>query len=348
MSVNPVSGNSDPQIDENKKAQYQAQYEEYYNTYTALINDDKYKSYFSENGDLKALKDALDQALQNLKNALDGVYTEETEEIIDALMQALGALLAQNALMGLEARIIAYIALFGLRNEGKITNEDYTALLDRLNSIEENLTEKDYNVLVNTAILSCLNGKGLITNEDYTALLSKLNSTEGLSGEIFGKLLEIAQYRKSASDFLEKNKAELGTDRCAALQEKLNINMSTLAEYSLEALKNYSTDFLEAISTLRGVLMSAMISANKMQRITQAGVLAMRVIQANNAFRDIESQLKAEESLENRANTDENLKRLRDEGIWADTTSKRREEVLQEEALQKARDAEQKTKNKNI
>ena len=48
MSVNPVSGNQDPQI-EDKRAEYQAQYNEYYNTYTTLINDDRYKSYFAAN-----------------------------------------------------------------------------------------------------------------------------------------------------------------------------------------------------------------------------------------------------------------------------------------------------------
>ena len=74
----------------------------------------------------------------------------------------------------------------------------------------------------------------------------------------------------------------------------------------------------------------------------------MKVIQANNAYRDIESQLKADASIEDRAILNENMKRLRDEGIWVTTTSKRREEVLQEDALQKARVAEQNAERKNI
>ena len=302
MSVNPVSGGSELSV-EQKKAQYEEQYEEYNTIYTSLINDDKYHDYFAENGALKPLKDALEEALNNLRHALDGVYDEEK---IDALMRSLGDLLVGNtALMGLEARIAAYVALLGLKDENKITEDD------------------------------------------YNALLAVLNSPENLNKEKFDKLLDIAQSRKTKADFLTENKSKLGS-RTEALEEALGKTISELLEYSLEELDNYNNTLNNLHLVLEKALIDVVTFISDTQRAIQSATLSMKVMQANNAYRDIESQLQAEANLEAMAQKNENLKRFREEGAWQDSNIKRRQEVLQEGRLQKAKEAEQKSKSENI
>lgn len=302
MSVNPVSGGSELSV-EQKKAQYREQRDEYCNIFATLVNDDRYKSYFAENGELKGLKEKLEDLLEELDHALDGIYDEAK---IDKLMQALGALLAGSAtLMGLEARILAYITL------------------------------------------ADLNAQDLVTEADYGDLLAALNSKAPLNESKFDKLLEIAQYRKSIGDFINKNKSRLG-NACEDLESELSITIANLLQSDDNALKTYTTRILDLSSKLRDALFDMISLMDKTRRSSKAASLSMKVIQANNAYRDIESQLKADASIEDRAILNENMKRLRDEGIWVTTTSKRREEVLQEDALQKARAAEQNAERKNI
>lgn len=302
MSVNQVTNNSDPQV-EDRLSKYLAQYCEYNYTYTSFINDDKYKSYFSENGALKDLKEALAEKLEALKNAIDNVYNEE---IIDELMKALGALLAGTAAMSLAVRVEKYLALLGLKNDGAIIEED------------------------------------------YTALLAKLNTVEVLDKEVFDKLLAIAKQRKDNIEFLSENRERLGEDKCQNLEDALSVNIGVLAGCTTDELKAYSDNLSDLRLGLEDALVKAVSAANETKNATQIASLSMRVIQANNALRDVESQLKSDASIEDRANFDENLRRLRDEGIWANTTSKRREEILKEEALQKARNPEQKPRSESI
>ena len=304
MSVNPVSSGSELSV-EQKKAQYQAQYNEYYNTYTTLINNDDYKSYFAENGELKALKDKLAELLEALNHAFDEIYDEAK---IDALMQALGALLSgSDAVMGLEARILAYKELVALK------------------------------------------ARDSITENDYNGLLAALNSDTPLKKTNFDKVLELAQSRKNTSDFLIASKSQL-EEKAAykTLSEKTNKTITDLLNFDKDALKTYTLDLINLQSDLNQKLTDMMFIANKTIKLSKSASLSMKVIQANNAYRDIEGQLKAEANMDERAQMDENMKRLRDEGIWASTTSKRREEILQEEALQKARAAEQNAERKNI
>ena len=98
-------------------------------TYINLINDENYKDYLDGKGALKDLGDALKEALNNLENALDEIYDEA---VIDAAIKALTELLIGNtSLMGLVARIEAYVNLVELKNNGEITDEDFDVLLEQ-------------------------------------------------------------------------------------------------------------------------------------------------------------------------------------------------------------------------
>ena len=298
MSIAPIVSSSEGSV-EQKKVQYELQYNDYSNQITALINNANYAPYFAADGDLKSLKEALVKALVDLRVALSGVYDEAK---IDQLMQALGTLLAGNAtLMSLQARITAYETLLRLKEENKVTEED------------------------------------------YAALLAKLNSADGIQEATFLKLLnDIAPCRKSCQDFLNENESTLGESKCAALKAELGKSMNVLLGCNLDVLKIYNDTLINLLLPLRNTLLSMATATNEDQKALQSASLSMKVIQANNSYRDIESQLISDEILDNKAKMDENLKRFRDEGIWGGTTSKRREEILQEQALQKARDAEQK------
>lgn len=97
---------------------------------------------------------------------------------------------------------------------------------------------------------------------------------------------------------------------------------------------------------------SARIKSQAIQK-TLAGVVLANEIQAKNVHKEVEGLLKEDQSLNNRAVFDENLKRLRDEGIWAEKSSNRRQEIQQQEALQAAKnaariEAERRAKNENI
>lgn len=300
MSVNEVSGISGD-LQSNTDLKYgEAKYNELYELFTSLTNDDRYKAYFNQGAELDDLQKLLSEKLQALKEAIDNTYSEEE---IDELMQALGALLkGSGSNMGLEARIAAYIALLGAKNS--------------------------------------------ITTEDYQALLDKLNSKENITQTVFNQLLNFAKERKSAIDFLEKY---------AVFFEKVKEGKPTYSNY-LTGLSGITLGDQAALDELFAAIKSSVPDfkieeikyQNQTIRKTLAGLVLANEIQAKNVHKEVEGLLKEDQSLNSRAVFDENLKRLRDEGIWAEKSSNRRQEILQEEALQKAREAERKAKNENI
>lgn len=280
----------------------EAQYNAWRELFTTLTQDDKYKAYFNQGAELDELQALLSQKLEELRTAIEGLYDETA---IDALMEALGALLVGNdSNMGLEARIMAYIALLGAKDS--------------------------------------------ITDDDYQALLSKLNSEEGITQTVFNQLLNFAKERKSAIDFLEKY---------AVFFEEVEEGKPTYSNY-LTGLSGITLGNQAALDELFAAIKSSVPDSdfrieeikhqNQTIRKTLAGVVLANEIQAKNVHKEVEGLLKEDQSLDSRAVFDENLKRLRDEGIWAEKSSNRRQEILQEEALQKAREAERKAKNENI
>lgn len=89
--------------------------------------------------------------------------------------------------------------------------------------------------------------------------------------------------------------------------------------------------------SLANVGMQAVLSANKTKGITQNGSLSLLVAKSDNAYKELESELKSTEKLDNESKVDEKLRRLRDEGIWADSSLNRREQMLQEEEARESR-----------
>lgn len=83
--------------------------------------------------------------------------------------------------------------------------------------------------------------------------------------------------------------------------------------------------------------MQTVLSSSKTKGITQSGSLSMLVAKSDNAYKELESELKSAEKLESESKVDEKLRRLRDEGIWADSSLNRREQMLQEEEARESR-----------
>ncbi|MGX8716741.1 MAG: hypothetical protein ACSW8C_01985 [bacterium] len=301
VPVGQILGNNESESVNEGLKYGEAKYNAWRELFTTLTQDDKYKAYFNQGAELDELQALLSQKLEELRTAIEGLYDETA---IDALMEALGALLVGNdSNMGLEARIMAYIALLGAKDS--------------------------------------------ITEDDYQALLSKLNSEEGITQTVFNQLLNFAKERKSAIDFLEKY---------AVFFEKVkekeltyyNYYLTRLSEITLgnqNALDDLFKDIKKFVPDFR---IEEIKHQNQTIRKTLAGVVLANEIQAKNVHKEVEGLLKEDQSLNSRAVFDENLKRLRDEGIWAEKSSNRRQEILQEEALQKAREAERKAKNENI
>lgn len=343
MSVNQVSGNNGDTPISGELKYDEAKYNELYELFTSLTNDDRYKAYFNQGAELDDLQKLLSEKLQALKEAIDNTYSEKK---IDELMQALGALLVGNSSnMGLEARIAAYIALLGAKDS--ITEDDYQALLSKLNS-EEGITQTVFNNLID---LAKLHKQGTITDADYRTLFDLI--ILGTTGDTLIALLDLAKARKKALDLLEAYRDVFG--------DKYSETRKTLSGLSLVENASDITNLINDIEfTVSGdkveranekIKQEAL--QNKGRQMTLAGLVLANKIRAENIHKELESILKEEQNLDDKAYMDENVKRLRDEGIWADKTLDRRQEIQQQEALQAAKnaariEAERRSKNENI
>ena len=345
MSVNQVSGNNGDTPISGELKYGEAKYNELYELFTSLTNDDRYKAYFNQGAELDKLQALLSEKLEALKTAIEGLYDES---VIDELMQALGVLLSGSASnMGLEARIAAYIVLLDAKSS--ITSEDYQMLLNKLNS-PEGITQKVFNQLLNVAKSY---KSDQIIEADRDALFTKIAQND------LEKLLDLAKKRKQTIDDLNTYKIGFDVDDYYDRLQKLN-------DYSLEnnylgSLIDATEGIIETIKKDKAIMAtieiknqtdSARIKSQAIQK-TLAGVVLANEIQAKNVHKEVEGLLKEDQSLNNRAVFDENLKRLRDEGIWAEKSSNRRQEIQQQEALQAAKnaariEAERRAKNENI
>lgn len=81
-------------------------------------------------------------------------------------------------------------------------------------------------------------------------------------------------------------------------------------------------------------------TTNQTSQQTKIAALALKVVQSGNMYKELEIDLKADEELGDKARSNENLRRFKDDGIWESSLDRREQilqEKLQEEAARKAR-----------
>lgn len=300
------------QILDSSAVQYNG-FEEWFSAFCAT-----YDNYLEEGGGFESLKAQLRTALNAVKAALDALdkalegYDETAiDEAMKALASAIAVMQSKKGFVeaDMPARIQAYNELKEVKNQ---IGGDYAELLKKLND-----TSNAYNVTIDN----------------------------------FKDVLEVAKYRKSYKDSLDSCSSVNQNSKYVELKGLLYNDQYNICSFLSEeavARQEYVKRLGVLDSGVKDVWSSKAFADNTTHVATQTATLSMKVMQANNAYRDIESQMEAEINLEAMAQKNENLKRLRDEGIWRGTKSQRRQEILQEEALQKARNAESEAERKNI
>lgn len=149
----------------------------------------------------------------------------------------------------------------------------------------------------------------LVDNEDYKSYF-------GANGE----LKELKDTLKEKLDAL--NEAITNTYDEKVIDELMESLGALLASFKV---------------SLANAGVQTVLSANKTKVISQNGSLSLLVARSDNVYKELESELKSTEKLDNESKVDEKLRRLRDEGIWADSSLNRREQMLQEEEARESR-----------
>ena len=273
------------QIDDEKEPEtnFQEKYDELYKAYNDFVDDRNIL-----NSALKEFKDAIEEKLENLKNAID----EDDTETIKDLVEILASLLTDTKKMLLEARVKMMLALIDAKNLGQIGEKDYGILAEKLNALDP-LTEEEYKKLFDGAKIR-------------QELLEKLNNVKNETGDEYQRLLSELQgvdLEKIQGDFKEKF-----LDQIKVAQELFHYK-----EMNKELTYGYD------------------LSQSRKKNISKS--LSMKVMQANNQYRGIELELNAQKNVDEKANENPNMKRLRDDGIWIESSTDRHQKLVQEDRI---------------
>lgn len=239
-----------------------------------------------------------------------------------------------------------YKSYFGANGELKKLKDILKAKLDALDeAITNAYDEKFIDELMESlgALLSVsknnvkiyeelLKVKGEISDADYNTLLGKLNSENCITKENFDVFKAVAIKRQPYIKFLDNYKTNGYAGETKTLEDALKTNPDAIGDLSA-----YITKLSELSMSLENAASRSILSANKTKGITRNGSLSLLVARSDNAYKELESELKSTEKLDNESKVDEKLRRLRDEGIWADSSLNRREQMLQEEAARESR-----------
>lgn len=234
-----------------------------------------------------------------------------------------------------------YKSYFGANGELKKLKDILKAKLDALDeAITNTYDEKVIDKLMKSlgALLSVLKdnigfyeellkAKGEISDADYNTLLGKLNSENCITKDDFDGFKDVAVKRQSYIKFLDNYKTNGYAGETKTLEDALKTSLDAIGD-----LDAYITKLSELSMSLENAASRSILSASKTKGITRNGSLSLLVARSDNAYKELESELKSTEKLEDESKVDEKLRRLRDEGIWADSSLNRREQMLQEEA----------------
>jgi hypothetical protein len=239
-----------------------------------------------------------------------------------------------------------YKSYFGANGELKKLKDILKAKLDALDeAITNTYDEKVIDELMESlgALLSVsknnveiykelLKVKGEISDADYNTLLGKLNSENGITEDDFDGFKDVAVKRQSYIKFLDNYKTNGYAGETKTLEDALKTSLDAIGDS-----KAYITKLSELSMSLENAASRSILSASKTKGITRNGSLSLLVAKSDNAYKELESELKSTEKLDNESKVDEKLRRLRDEGIWADSSLNRREQMLQEEEARESR-----------
>ena len=166
--------------------------------------------------------------------------------------------------------------------------------------------------------------------EKIDELMETLGELIAGSSTVMGLADRIEAY---SSIVTAKEAGNITDDDYKSFLQKLN-SMDTIITDDF----NEDLDIAKASFGLREAEITS--KTNQSLRLTKLSYLNMKVAQSSNMYKELEIDLKADEKLEDKSRSNENLKRLKNEGAWNDSMDRRKQilqEKSQEEAAQKAR-----------
>lgn len=310
MSTSPITNNSVtyPELHTETYESFRQQYEEYVSTFENISSSDSYKTNVSY---LDNIKQKLEELLEELDKVVEDGYDKE---VVEEAMQALGALLkGSSTMMSLEVRLECLEKLIEAMSKNRLSKENYDNILSKLNDPDNDYSKEDFDQDYDTA---CKNY--------YKELIEKrFAETIKLSGdETADKLQKIYYKALIAERFPTKS---LNGNETADELQKIYLDASE-EEINGEVNQN------------KAQLDEANAKAN-----TTVASLSLKVIQANHQFKSIELENISDQKKEQDAQKNPMIKKLKNEGVWAENNAiDRHLEMIEEERINELRNQNRK------
>ena len=304
MSVNTISNNSGNTTSVEETNKENEAYTNFQNQYQELKDTLNEISGTDECINNITYINKIADKIKELLETLDGIVADGFDEkVVKEAMQALATLLnGTNTMMSLKARLTC-LAMLNTAVPSLISEDNYSKILDKLNNLE-----KDYSVLD-------------FKKDFYTAKVDKLLSED------------------TKKDIIDKIKNADNENDLDKIYNDAAINAEN------EVLKKEKEALVDK---LKGVFEEAAeISNNKLNTAkgiaaTTSASLTLKVMQANTQFKEIELENISDQKKEQEAKKNPMFKKLRDEGMWKESTVDRYQEMLSEERIKEIRNTNRK------